>query len=157
MHVRGCIWIRNPSKRVALVRAVNGIDYAGFNTIKILKIFIRDFKFEEARFKIAGCACNYRLIQWRISMLYVLVYRSAWHTLHLKKHHLHYRTNTFTRSCGVKAIFTSLVKDAFIKNVPICVHYTFRGKNSNILIRQTTFLITMYELKKSLVRRTLLA
>ena len=78
-------------------------------------------------------------------------------TLHLKNHDLHYRTNRFTRRCGVKTIFTSLVKDAFITNVPICVRYNFRGKNTNILIRQTTFLITLYELKKSLVRRTLLA
>jgi hypothetical protein len=45
-------------KTHALDRAINGIDYAGSKSMKILQIFIKGFKFEEARFQITGCMCS---------------------------------------------------------------------------------------------------
>jgi hypothetical protein len=77
-------------------------------------------------------------------------------TLYLKKHDLCYRTNPSTRSCEVKTIFTSLFKATFMTNVPKCLRYIFMEINTNVRIRQTTFLMTLYKLKRSLVRRTLL-
>ena len=55
-------------------------------------------------------------------------------TFHLKKCDLCYRTDTSTRSCEVKTIFTSHVKAKFTTNVPKCLRYIFREININILI-----------------------